>query len=81
MMGSIQETQTRNTGLAGDVFMTSQDFVKFALQISIMLGFALAFGQIMRRMKQPVVLGEMIGGIILGPTIFGLLFPGVFEWL
>ena len=61
--------------------MTSQDFVKFALQISIMLGFALAFGQIMRRMKQPVVLGEMIGGIILGPTIFGLLFPGVFEWL
>jgi len=61
--------------------MAAQDFVKFALQISIMLGFALVFGQIMRRIKQPVVLGEMIGGIILGPTIFGLLFPGVFGWL
>lgn len=61
--------------------MTSQEFVKFALQISVMLGFALLFGQFMRRIKQPVVLGEMIGGIILGPTIFGLLAPGLFAWL
>lgn len=61
--------------------MTSQEFVKFALQISVMLGFALLFGQFMRRIKQPAVLGEMIGGIILGPTIFGLLAPGLFAWL
>jgi Kef-type K+ transport system membrane component KefB len=61
--------------------MTSQDFVKFSLQISVMLGFALLFGQLMRRIKQPAVLGEMIGGIILGPTIFGMLVPDLFEWL
>ena len=46
-----------------------------------MLGFALLFGQFMRRIKQPAVLGEMIGGIILGPTVFGLLAPGLFVWL
>ena len=61
--------------------MSSQDFVKFALQIAVMLGFAVFFGQCMRRIKQPAVLGEMIGGIILGPTIFGLLAPGLFAWL
>lgn len=61
--------------------MTSQDFVKLALQLSVMLGFALLFGQLMRRLKQPAVLGEMIGGIILGPTILGLLAPGLWEWL
>lgn len=61
--------------------MTSQDFVKFALQLSVMLGFALLFGQIMRRIKQPAVLGEMIGGIILGPTVLGLLVPELWEWL
>lgn len=61
--------------------MTSQDFVKFALQLSVMLGFALLCGQIMRRMKQPAILGEMIGGIILGPTVFGLLAPELWEWL
>ena len=46
-----------------------------------MLGFALIFGQFMRRIKQPAVMGEMIGGIILGPTVFGLLAPGLFAWL
>jgi hypothetical protein len=61
--------------------MNSQDFVKYALQITAMLGFAVVFGQLMRRVKQPAVLGEMIGGIILVPTIFGLLAPSLYAWL
>ena len=61
--------------------MTSSDFVRFSLQIATMLGFALLFGQIMRRLKQPAVLGEMLGGIVLGPTIMGLVFPGLYGWL
>jgi Kef-type K+ transport system membrane component KefB len=59
----------------------SADFVKFALQMAAMLGAALFFGQVMRRLKQPAVLGEMIGGILIGPTVFGLLFPSLFGWL
>lgn len=61
--------------------MSSADFVKKALQFAAMLAFALFFGQIMRRLKQPAVLGEMIGGIILGPTILGLLAPSLYAWL
>lgn len=61
--------------------MSSQDFVLFALQLTVMLGFAVVFGHLMRKIRQPAVLGEMIGGIILGPTVFGLLFPGVYGWL
>lgn len=61
--------------------MSSQEFVIFALQISVMLSFALLVGQFMRWLKQPAVLGEMVGGIILGPTVFGLLAPDLFEWL
>jgi Kef-type K+ transport system membrane component KefB len=61
--------------------MSSQDFVKFALQIAVMLAFAILFGQLLRRFRQPSVLGEMIGGIVLGPTIIGLLIPGVYAWL
>ena len=61
--------------------MTSAEFVRLALQIAVMLGFAVLFGQVMRRFHQPAVLGEMIGGIILGPTIFGLVAPGAFDWL
>src|SRR4051812_45662738 len=61
--------------------MSSQDFVKFSLQITVMLACALFFGQLLRRFRQPGVLGEIIGGIVLGPTVFGFLFAGLYAWL
>jgi Kef-type K+ transport system membrane component KefB len=61
--------------------MNSADFVRFALQIAAMLAVAVLFGQLMRRIKQPAVLGEMMGGILLGPTILGALLPGLYLWL
>jgi Kef-type K+ transport system membrane component KefB len=35
----------------------------------------------MRKLHQPAVLGELIGGIFLGPTVFGMLAPQTFSWL
>ena len=61
--------------------MNAQDFFKLALQLTAMLGFAVLFVVIMRRFRQPAVVGEMIGGIVLGPTIFGWLAPPLYEWL
>ena len=61
--------------------MNSQDFVKLALQLTAMLACAVAFGELMRRFRQPPVVGEMIGGLILGPTLFGMLAPGFYDWL
>jgi Kef-type K+ transport system membrane component KefB len=46
-----------------------------------MLATALLLGQLFTRMRQPAVLGEMIGGLILGPTIFGNLAPEWHTWL
>jgi len=61
--------------------MNSQDFVKLALQITTMLACAVLFGEIMRRFKQPAVVGEMFGGIVLGPTILGMVAPSLHSWL
>ena len=44
--------------------MDTQDFVKLALQLTTMLGFAVLFGEIVRRFRQPAVIGEMFGGIV-----------------
>ena len=61
--------------------MSSPDFVKLALQLATMLGFALVFGEVMRRFRQPAVVGEMLGGIVLGPTILGWVAPSLYHWL
>jgi Kef-type K+ transport system membrane component KefB len=61
--------------------MNSSEFVKLSLQIAAMLACALFFGQMMRKVKQPRVVGEMIGGILLGPTLLGVLAPGFYQWL
>lgn len=61
--------------------MNSQDFVKLALQLTTMLGCAVLFGEIMRRLRQPAVVGEMLGGIVLGPTLLGWIAPSLYQWL
>lgn len=60
--------------------MTSLDFVKLALQMTTVLAFAIVFGEIMRRFKQPAVVGEMIGGILLGPTLLGWIAPSLYVF-
>src|SRR5687767_8930376 len=59
--------------------MHSADFVLFTLQVTLMLACAAAGGHVMRRLGQPAVLGEMLGGILLGPTLFGALAPELWE--
>lgn len=57
--------------------MTTDVFILFLLQIAVMLACGLGCGHLMRRLHQPAVLGEMLGGILLGPTVFGWLAPEV----
>ena len=60
--------------------MNHQQLILFFLQIGTMLSVALVCGQLMRKIHQPAVLGELLGGIVLGPTVFGLLAPELSAW-
>nr|WP_228372392.1 cation:proton antiporter [Chryseobacterium daeguense] len=44
-------------------------------QIVTIILVAKLFGWICVKLKQPSVIGEMIAGIVLGPSLFGLYFP------
>jgi Kef-type K+ transport system membrane component KefB len=46
------------------------------LQLVIILATARACGMLLRYFGQPQVIGEMAAGIVLGPIVFGALFPG-----
>lgn len=52
-----------------------------ALQIIIIVLFARFFGIMMNKIGQPSVVGEIIAGIVLGPSLLGLFFPDVFKFL
>lgn len=46
-----------------------------------MLLCASAFGEIARKIHQPAVLGEILAGIVLGPTVLGYISPDAVNWL
>ena len=50
-------------------------------QIITIVLVARIFGWIFRKIGQPSVIGEIIAGIVLGPSLFGLYFPDMKEAL
>ena len=51
------------------------------LAVLVVLLAARGMAEISRRLKQPEVLGELLGGFIIGPSVLGALFPGTFHQL
>src|ERR1051325_2085305 len=50
--------------------------IVFFAEVVMMLIVGRFLGEVMHRLGQPEVLGQLLAGIILGPTVFGNLFAG-----
>lgn len=55
--------------------------VQFFLQIAVILLACRVVGAIAAKFGQPQVVAEMITGVLLGPSLFGLLAPEWQQWL
>ena len=42
-------------------------------EISLVIGFATIMAMFMRRLKQPLIIGHILTGILLGPAVFGVI--------
>jgi Kef-type K+ transport system membrane component KefB len=51
--------------------------VMILFQFAVMLAVSLAFGGLMKRLHEPAVIGEIFGGMVLGPTILGAIAPAM----
>jgi Kef-type K+ transport system membrane component KefB/mannitol/fructose-specific phosphotransferase system IIA component (Ntr-type) len=47
------------------------------LALGLLIGMARLMGELARSLHQPAVLGELLAGVLLGPTVFGSVAP---EW-
>ena len=57
------------------------EIVNLLMQLSIMILAARLFGELARRFHQPMVVGEIIAGVILGPSILGMINPELYNSL
>jgi Kef-type K+ transport system membrane component KefB len=55
--------------------------ILFFLQLAVILGACRVVGLLARRVGQPQVVGEMIAGVLLGPSLLGWLWPQAQERL
>jgi Kef-type K+ transport system membrane component KefB len=55
--------------------------IQFFVQLAVILLFCRLVGAIALRLGQPQVVAEMLAGVLLGPSLFGLLWPEAQHWL
>lgn len=55
--------------------------ILFFLQLAVILTACRMVGLVAKRFGQPQVVAEMIAGVLLGPSLFGLLAPGAQAWI
>ena len=49
----------------------------FIAQLVVLMLVGRLLGEVMSRLRQPSVMGQLIAGLLLGPSLFGLLLPDV----
>lgn len=56
-------------------------FLHVLLALAVVIAAARAVGFVFRRLGQPPVIGEVIAGILLGPSLLGLVWPAASAYL
>ncbi|MFC3453618.1 cation:proton antiporter [Amycolatopsis speibonae] len=56
-------------------------YARLLVALPVILGACYLAGVLARRLGQPAVIGEIVAGILLGPSLFGIVWPDAFGWL
>ena len=61
--------------LAASAGFEHGDMITFFLALAVLIGTARILGELAEKFKQPAILGELMAGILLGPSVFGMFAP------
>src|SRR5271156_430265 len=59
--------------------LAAHDVMTMFVALAVLLGAAKLAGEIMQKLDQPSVLGEIMAGILLGPTVLGHFKPQLYA--
>jgi len=70
-------------GTFTNLFQTNlrETLPRLLLQIIVIIAATQLLGSVFKKIGQPAVIGETVAGILLGPSLLGLLFPSVFHFI
>lgn len=69
------------TGVEEGHIDTHEVFWKLLLAIAVVIVAARLVGALFRKFGQPQVVGEIVAGVILGPTVLGALWPAATDYV
>jgi Kef-type K+ transport system membrane component KefB len=61
--------------------LTEHQLLVLWVQLFVLVLAARGLGGAARRVGQPAVVGELVAGVVLGPSVLGVLAPGFWAWL
>ena len=61
--------------------MNHIEIFNLLIQLCILLIFGRLMAELARRVNLPPLVGEIVAGILLGQTVFGMISPAAFDWL
>jgi Kef-type K+ transport system membrane component KefB len=61
--------------------ITTPDLTRAIVVLLVLLLAAHTGGALFQRLRQPRVVGEIIGGLVIGPTLLGQVWPGAVDWM
>jgi len=61
--------------------IAAHSLLLFLLQVGLLLLLAVVFGRLAARFGMPAVVGELVVGVLLGPSLLAWAAPGLHGWL
>ncbi|HET8642269.1 MAG TPA: cation:proton antiporter [Pseudonocardiaceae bacterium] len=61
--------------------LSQHQLLIFLLEVAALLALAFCLGRLAVRFKMPAIVGELMAGVIVGPSLLGWLAPGFANWL
>ena len=55
------------------------ELLLFLVQLALLLLVSRGLGELMRHINLPPVVGELLAGVLLGPSLFGWIWPGLYA--
>lgn len=61
--------------------MTQDQLLVFLVQVGLLLLVAVTLGQVAMRFGMPTIVGELLAGVLIGPSLLAAVAPPFSEWL